>query len=205
MMVSRLARVRSLAFSLRRSGWPLLLATLLIAAPAKSSELSTILETSRVSPPASVAFREERHNPMFDEPLVLDGYLEYVGPGVLRKVIESPFQETLSIEAGEILIVRDGKTQKLPVRRNKALEALLGAFEALLSGEVTRLETVFDHEVSGDASNWTIDLTPKSRRVGKHLAGVHVSGDSRGVGKLLIHLDDGEWHVMNIQHEVPAS
>ena len=205
MTASRSLGAAALQLCLRLRGWWLLLPVLLITAPANSSELSAILATSRVSPPATVAFQEERHNPMFEQPLVLEGYLEYVGQGALRKVIESPFEETLSIESGELLIVRDGKTHRLPVRRNKALEALLGAFEALLSGDVARLESVFDHEVSGDVSNWAIDLTPKSRRVGKHLASVHVSGDSRGVSRLLIHLDDGEWHVMNIQHEVPAS
>ena len=205
MTASKSLKVTAPEICLRFRNWLLLLPALLIALPANSSELSAILATSRVEPPSSVAFQEERHNPMFEQPLVVEGYLEYVGEGVLRKVIESPFEETLSIEAGELVITRDGKTHKLPVRRNKSLEALLGAFEALLSGDVTRLEAVFDHEVSGDASNWTIDLTPKSRRVGKHLSSVQVSGDSRGVGKLLIHLDDGEWHVMSIQHEVPGS
>lgn len=205
MTASRSLKVTAPEICLRFRNRFLLLSVLLIALPANSSELSAILATSRVAPPSSVAFQEERHNPMFEQPLVVEGYLEYVGEGVLRKVIESPFEETLSIEAGELVITRDGKTHRLPVRRNKSLEALLGAFEALLSGDATRLEAVFDHEVSGDASNWTIDLTPKSRRVGKHLSSVQVSGDSRGVGKLLIHLDDGEWHVMNIQHEAPGS
>jgi hypothetical protein len=182
----------------------MLLATLLTAAPAFSTELSEVLATSRVSPPASVTFQEERHNPLFEQPLILDGYLEYVGPGRLRKVIESPFQEALSIEAGELLITRDGETHRLPVKRNKALEALLGAFEALLSGDAVRLEAVFDYQVTGDVSDWAIDLTPKSRRIGRHLSSLQVNGDSSGVGRILIRLRDGEWHVMSIRHEVPS-
>jgi len=182
----------------------MLFVTLLIAAPAFSTELSAVLATSRVSPPASVAFQEERHNPMFEQPLILDGYLEYVGSGALRKVIESPFQEALSIEAGELLITRDGETHRLPVKRNKALEALLGAFEAVLSGDDASLKAVFDHEVTGDISSWTIDLKPKSRRIGKHLSSLHVSGDSNGVSRILIRLHDGEWHAMNLRHEAPT-
>ena len=190
---------------LRQLGAAILLAALLIGAPgASSTELSEILEISRVSPPARVAFREERHNPMFESPLLLEGYLEYLGPGMLGKVIESPFQEAFSIEGGEISMIRDGETRRLPVRRSKALETMLSAFEALLSGDAGRLETVFDCQISGDASEWTIDLQPKSRRVSKHLSSLRLSGDDAGVNKILINLSDGEWHVMNILHEVPV-
>jgi hypothetical protein len=188
---------------LRHLGAAILLAALLIGAPgASSTELSEILEISRVSPPARVAFREERHNPMFESPLLIEGFLEYLGPGVLGKVIESPFQEAFYIEAGEISMIRDGEVRQLPVKRSKALETMLSAFEALLSGDTERLETVFDYEVSGETSNWTIDLQPKSRRIREHLSSLRLSGNDAGVSKIFIDLSDGEWHVMNIQHEV---
>lgn len=190
---------------LRQLGAAILIAALLFAATlASSTELSAILKLSRVSPPARVAFREERHNPMFESPLLLEGYLEYLGPGMLGKVIESPFQEAFSIEGGEISMIRDGEARRLPVRRSKALETMLSAFEALLSGDAGRLETVFDCQISGDASEWTIDLQPKSRRVSKHLSSLRLSGDDAGVNEILINLSDGEWHVMNILHEVPV-
>ena len=73
-----------------------------------------------------------------------------------------------------------------------------------VSGDAGRLETVFDYEVSGEASDWTIDLQPKSRRISKHLSSLRLSGDDTGVSKIFIDLSDGEWHVMNIQHEVAA-
>ena len=202
MTVSAILKAAASPFGMYPLGVSMLMATLITAAPAFSTELSVILATSRVSPPASVAFQEERHNPMFERPLILDGHLEYVGPGALRKVIESPFQEALSIKAGELLITRNGETHRLPVKRSKALQALLGAFEALLSGDAVRLESVFDYEVTGDVSNWTIDLKPKSRRIGKHLSSLHVVGNSNGVSRILISLRDGEWHVMSIRQEV---
>ena len=41
-------------------------------------DLKSILQESAVNPPAQVHFREQRHNPMLKEPLVLTGVLEYV-------------------------------------------------------------------------------------------------------------------------------
>ena len=80
---------------------------------------------------------------MFETPLLIEGFLEYLGPGVLRKVIKSPFQETFSIEAGEISMIRDGEVRRLPVRRSKALEAMLSAFESLLSGNAARTSSAW--------------------------------------------------------------
>ena len=84
----------------------LLVICLLSCAPAyaRSLDLNTVFEKVAVIAPASVAFREERHNPMLKEPIVLTGYLEYLKPGHLRKVIETPFQESFLIADDQIEI-----------------------------------------------------------------------------------------------------
>jgi hypothetical protein len=171
---------------------------------AMAVELSAVLDATRVTPPARVAFQEERHNPLFEEPLLLDGYLEYLGPGVLSKVIEAPFQEAFLIEDGEILMRRDGQTRRLPIKRSTALQTILGAIEAILAGEVERLEAVFDYEITGGASDWSVELTPKSRRISRHLGRLRITGDDQAVRQILIDLRDGEYHVMNILREAPA-
>jgi hypothetical protein len=182
----------------------MLAAGLLAPLASTAMELSAVLEATRVSPPAQVAFREERHNPLFEEPLLLDGYLEYLGPGVLRKVIESPFREAFLIEGGDILVQRDGETRRLPIKRSKALETILGAIEAILAGEVERLDRVFDYEISGCESDWSVELKPRSRRISKHIARLRIDGDDHAVNRILIDLRDGEYHVMTILHEAPS-
>ena len=183
----------------------LLLAAFLVIAPAPAyaTDLPTILATSRVSPPARVAFLEERHNPMFESPLIMEGYLEYLGPGAMRKVIESPFREAFAIEAGALSIDRDGETRQLPVSKSKSLETMLGAFEGVLAGDAERLEAVFDYKVSGEPVDWTLDLTPKSRRIARQLAGLSITGNDSGVSRILVDLRDGEQHIMHIRREAP--
>lgn len=166
--------------------------------PAAAVDLATILEASRVTPPARVVFEEERHNPMFEQPLVLRGDLEYLGPGALRKTIRSPFQETFSIQDGHVIIERDGETRSLPVARSRALETVLAAFDSVLAGDGERLKTLFAYEIEGTAANWKIELQPKSRRVGEQVSSLRLSGDGGGVNRVLMDLHDGEWHVMTI-------
>lgn len=178
---------------------PLVAAMLALATtPAWSLELAAVLENTTVTPPARVGFREERHNPMLKEPLVLTGYLEYLEAGRLRKVIETPFEEAFLIEADQILIERDGETRRLPLKKSKSLQTILGAIEAILAGDTRRLEETFDHELTSADAVWSVALTPTSRRIARHLKGLRVTGDERSLMSIRVELRDGEWHRMEI-------
>ena len=103
-----------------------------------------------------------------------------------------------------------GRRNVLQRSHDIEIDTILGILNGVLlrsspvddGGDAVRLESVFDYEVTGDVSNWTIDLKPKSRRIGKHLSSLHVVGNSNGVSRILISLRDGEWHVMSIRQEV---
>ena len=179
-----------------------LLGSMLLVPPfAWSLELGAVLDGTTVSPPARVGFREERHNEMFKEPLVLTGYLEYLQAGALRKVIETPFEEAFLIESDAVVIERDGTTRKLPLRQSRSLQTILGAIEAILSGDAEKLKSAFDVELDGKRESWSVRLTPTSRRIAKRLTGLQVSGDSQSVTSIRIDLKDGEWHLMEIQRD----
>ena len=167
-------------------------------------ELSDILEASRVTPPARVAFREERHSPLFEEALVLEGYLEYLDRGVMNKIIEAPFSESFLIEDDKVSLERDGEIRSISLERSRELATIIGAIEAILAGEATRLEALFDYEISGTRADWSIELRPRSRRVARRVSQLRVSGSGDSVERILIDLDDGEYQVMNILPKAPG-
>lgn len=172
---------------------------MLLATPgAWSLELDAVLENTAVIPPDRVRFREERHNPMLKEPMVLTGHLEYLQVGVLRKVIETPFEEAFLIETDHIVIERGGETRKLALKRSRSLRTILGAIEAILSGEADKLASVFHYELSGTITAWSVQLTPISRRMRKQLTGLQVNGDDQSVTSIRVDLKNGEWHLMDI-------
>lgn len=173
----------------------------LLVSTGSALELDEILEASRVTPPARVDFTEERHSPLFDEALVLAGYLEYLDRGVLNKVIETPFSEAFLIEHGEISLRRDGETRTVSLERSQELATIIGAIEAILSGEATRLETLFEYELSGTQTDWSMELRPRSRRAARNLSSLSISGTSDSVARILIDLQDGEYQVMTILPE----
>ena len=154
----------------------LLGASMILTMPcAWSLELDVVLDRATITPPGRVGFREERHNPMLQEPMILTGYLEYLGPGVLHKIIQTPFEEALLVNHDQVTIERDGEVRRLAVGRSRSLKTILGAIEAILSGDSKKLESIFDHEVSGSDEAWSVRLTPVSRRIAKQLKSLKVN------------------------------
>ncbi len=183
--------------------WLAALVLLVAGVPAWPADLATILAGTAVQPPAEIGFREERHNPMFKEPMVLAGHLEYLDTGVLRKVVESPFAEDILVENNRVIVTRDGKTRKLSLNRSRALKTILGAIEAVLAGDQARLEQAFRCDVSGAVDDWTLQMTPLDKPVAKRLTSIDVTGNAQAVTSIRITLPNDEWHQMQIGDDLP--
>lgn len=182
---------------------PFLIASmlLLLSGNAAALELQSVLEQTMVTPPARVEFREERFNEMFAESLVLTGVLEYLEEGQLRKVIETPFEEAFLVRRDRIEIEREGETKVLPINKSRSLKTMLGGIEAILAGQTERLEKVFSYELTGAETDWSLQLTPRSRRISKQLKGLTVKGDGESVTSIRVDLKGGEWHLMEIRQD----
>ncbi len=129
---------------------------------------------------------------------MLTGYLEYLKPGQLRKVIETPFEEAFLITEDSIEIERDGKTRRLSLRKSKAVRAILGGIEAILAGQTDRLASVFRYELSGTSASWTLQLEPISRKLSAQLTVMLVQGDENSANSIRMEFKDGEWSQMEI-------
>lgn len=161
-------------------------------------DLQSLLAESAIAPPRTVGFREERHNPMLKEPLVLTGTLEYLEPGVLRKTIESPFQEAYLVEPDQVTISRNGQKEVLKARQGRMMATFLSGIEALLAGDPDRLKDLFHYRTEGTSADWTLILEPRAARLARHLAGMRVEGAGGTIESIRIDLDDEEWHYMQL-------
>jgi hypothetical protein len=178
---------------------------LLLARDASALELAEVLQRTAVSPPASVPFREERHNPMLREPLVLTGTFEYLAAGTMKKTIESPFAESYLVDDTRIVIERDGKTRTLALSRSRSLRAILVAIEAILAGRSDQLDELFASDLEGDSERWTVTLTPISKKLAQQVQGLHIAGNATSVTEITVNLADDEWHRMEILEATPES
>lgn len=186
----------------------LLLAGLLCAirpalADGKDADLESVLAAVAIIPPQTVRFREERHNPMLKEPMVLTGTLEYLGKGILRKRIESPFEEAYLVEPEQVSIERESGTEVIRGRRARFVAGFLGGIESVLAGDIKALEDSFLISLEGTGEAWTLDLTPRSRQLAKHMQGLVISGNESSVMSIRVQLDE-EFHLIEMFHEDPS-
>jgi hypothetical protein len=166
-------------------------------------DLETVLENTAVTPPSRVGFVEHRFNRLLKEPMVLTGYLEYVETGQLRKIIESPFAEAFFITEDYIEIEQGGKTRRLSLRKSKSMRAMFGGIEAILAGQIEKLTSLFEYELSSTSDAWTMRLKPHSGRISAHLTAMLVEGDEDSVNSIRLELKDGEWSLMELLHTEP--
>jgi hypothetical protein len=174
------------------------MSVMLRPADAWALDLQEVLRATAVKPPARVRFREERHNPLLENPLILTGYLEYLGPAQLRKVIETPFEEAFLIDATHIVVEREGQVQRIPLRQARSLQSMLAGIEAVLAGNESRIEKDFRYELGGEKDAWSMRLEPLSRRAARNLGSILVQGDASNVQIIRINLSNGEWQLIEL-------
>lgn len=140
---------------------------------------------------------------MLKEALVLTGYLEYLEEGRLRKVVETPFSESFLVDGDSIVVSRNGEVRNIALSRSKALSVMLNGIEAVLTGQIDRLNALFKYTLSGTSNNWSLQLTPRSRQVSSRLQALHVVGDASAITSIRFDLHEGEWHLLKMLQEEP--
>ena len=174
------------------SSWP-------AGANCATPDLESVLAAVAIDPPQSVRFREERHNPMLDEPMLLTGTMEYLERGKMRKRVETPFQESYLVEPGQVSIERGTEIDVIRGRQGKFIAGFLGGIEAVLAGDMHALEASFEIRLEGTPQAWTLNLSPRSKRLAKHMQSLIVKGNTEHVDSIRVQLDE-EFHVMKMIH-----
>jgi hypothetical protein len=183
----------------------LLIAAAMPPARAEVPSLAELLKNTAVTPPATVAFREERHNPLLKEPLVLSGHFAYLAAGRMAKSIDTPFVESYIVADDKILIERDGRTRSLSLNRSRSLRSIFTALEAILAGRAETLDELFSHKVSGTREAWVVELTPLSKKLARQLEGMRIDGNESRVTSIRVDLADDEWQRMDFLEQAPGS
>lgn len=173
--MSRTLRRLSLLGAALAAGW------LAPAACRAALDVDTLLQSLARPAPAMTPFVEVRYSKLLDRPLIAKGVLEYRGDGTggstLVREVQSPFRERTEIRGETVSIQRAGKPpRRFSLKRAPELRSLLAGFTAVLGGSRASLEQDFHLTLAGETGHWTLTLTPRSDRVGKHVRDILVKG-----------------------------
>lgn len=150
--------------------------------------------------PARTAYVEVRYQKVLDRPLVVRGELEYLGPGRLGKRVDAPYKEQTTIADGQVEVRRGTREpRRIALGQVPELDVFVRGFSALLGGDATALANDFELRASGEATRWTLRLTPKDARLARRVGAIEVDGAGTQARCFRIREGDGDSSVMLVE------
>jgi len=154
-------------------------------------------------PASRTRFVETRHLAMLTRPLELRGSLTYERPHRLTKHVESPFDETLTVEGEELSLVNKTKGEKRTVslREQPVLRALVESVRATLAGDRAQLERHYRMKFSGPRDAWQLRLVPREAKLRGYVESIALSGAGARLQRIEVLEGGGDSSVMTILHD----
>ena len=177
-----------------------LLAALLAFAPALHAafDVTALMKQLAATGEVKAAFVERKHSPVLVASIDSSGTLLYRRPDVLEKNVVKPRVERFRILKDEVVVERDGKTQRLALAAQPALAAFAASLRGVLSGDAAVLQRYFTLKVAGDEKAWTLELTPADRTVASFVERIVASGRGGRVEKIETFEASGDRTVLEI-------
>ena len=170
---------------------------------AQGWNLDALMSEMAAVPASRTRFVETRHLAMLTHPLELKGSLSYERPDRLVKHVESPFDETLTVN-GEVLSLVNmtrGERRSLSLREQPALGTLVESVRATLAGDRAQLERHYRVQFSGARDAWRLHLVPRATQVRAHVESITVSGAAARAQRIEVLESSGDRSVMTIVHD----
>ncbi|TDX32828.1 outer membrane lipoprotein carrier protein LolA [Modicisalibacter xianhensis] len=144
-------------------------------------------------------FEQQRHLADLDTQLTSRGHFRYQRDERIVWVLESPIEDRLEFTPDSAANIDDtlGGNQR---GRDQVAALLLD----LLGGDWQALQTHFRIELSGDAGDWQVDLTPLSDALRARLSEIRVEG-SQYLDDLTLHAANGDRLHVRFFDQQPAT
>jgi len=164
---------------------------------ATSDQIESIIQHIDTPRDTPIPFTERRSNRLLTEPLALSGEIVFTTDGTLSKQVGEPFHERITISAQRVEFQRKDKTRRLALNRRPDIKAFYVGMQALLAGDATALFESFDVTATTNAARWSLDLTPKEKKLRKFVARLLISGKAAQVLTVRTEQPGGDWQEMS--------
>lgn len=184
----------------------MLCASMAMARPVQALELEALLGGVAQTERRAVAFEETRSIAGVTKPLMSSGQLIYEPGGRLIKRFETPRRETAILDEDRLTILDadDTEVATIDLWMQRDLQLVFTGLQAVFSGDAAALRSAFDIEISGDAGQWRMQLTPKSGDDELRLDQVIVSGKARQIARFEVRERSGDTAVIRLLGAAPA-
>lgn len=145
------------------------------------------------------SFVEKKSIAMLNRPVESSGELLYTAPDHLEKRTLKPKAESITVDAGTLLIERGRQKHRLQLQDYPELAAFIDSIRGTLAGDRKALERNYRLNLEGSVEHWTLQLLPTDKKMLAVVKQIRISGAGDEVRSIEITQADGDSSLMNIE------
>jgi hypothetical protein len=145
------------------------------------------------------SFVEKKSIAMLDKPVESSGKLFYTAPDHLEKRTIKPKPESMTVDAGTLVIERGRQKHRLPLQDYPELAAFIDSIRGTLAGDRKALERNYRLSLEGTVERWTLQLLPVDEKMQAVVKRIRIAGMRDAVRSVEISQADGDSSLMLIE------
>jgi hypothetical protein len=145
------------------------------------------------------SFVEKKSIAMLDKPVESSGELVYTAPGHLEKRTLKPKPESMTVDAGTLIIERGRQKHHLQLQDYPELGAFIDSIRGTLAGDRKALERNYRLSLDGTVERWTLQLMPVDEKMQAVVKRIRIAGVRDAVRSIEITQADGDSSLMLIE------
>lgn len=164
------------------------------ATPAGAEELELPALMERLGEVTSVeeTYRETRHVDMLEEPLVRTGVISYRRPDYLRKESDGEPRELVELVGEQLRVVSPRGEREMRVDEDPRVQGVIASIRATMAGDAQTLREFFRLDLSGEESDWTLRLSPRTEAMQEAIESVVIQGDGAAIREFTVVETNGD-------------
>lgn len=163
--------------------------------------LGALLGSLATRQQGTARYTETRTLKVLTKPIQSSGLLSFRRPDVLEKQVMLPKPESMRVE-GDRVTIDDGSPQSpriLQLSDHPEVAILIEAIRTPLTGNLDRLNALFQVSLGGSERRWLLSLVPRDPRAAEWVRSVYVRGSGDRVNAVEIDEQGGDHTVLRIE------
>ena len=192
--------------SARIPGRRTLLALVLFATPwlalashAAAWNLDALMHALAQHKSGRASFVDTKTMAMLDAPIASSGELRFAAPDFLEIRTLKPKPQTIILLANQLTVELGGRSHQLNLDDHPDIAVLVNSIRATLNGDRKVLQRDYVVSLSGDATQWTLNLAPVAPLARERVRAIRIDGRQGQVRSIAVQQTDGDHSLMTIR------
>jgi outer membrane lipoprotein-sorting protein len=174
----------------------------LIASPVRAQQgfdLAQLMQILAQVKSGEATFTEVRTVAMLDKTLQSSGKLSFQAPDTFVRETIKPRSDKVAVVGNSVTMSMGNRSRTVPLDSVPEAAVIMEAIRGTLTGNREAIERNFDAVVTGNAQQWSLELTPHEPRLRELVTTVRVSGRQAVAREVAVAMADGDKSVMTIE------